>query len=99
MTPDFSIRAKVWRYPGKAAWYFISIPKHKTQEIKKTFGSMARGWGSLPVAVTVGSTTWHTSIFPDSKTDTYLLPVKAEIRKKEQLSPEKTVLFAIAILV
>jgi len=37
------------------------------------------------VDVTVGATSWRTSIFPDSKTGTYLLPVKKAVRLAEHL--------------
>jgi hypothetical protein len=47
---------------------------------------MKRGWGSLPVEVTVGKTTWRTSIFPDKKAGAYLFPLKASVRKKEGIS-------------
>ncbi len=41
--------------------------------------------GSLPVIATIGKTIWKTSIFPDKKICSYLLPLKAEVRKKELL--------------
>ncbi|MFC1733311.1 DUF1905 domain-containing protein, partial [candidate division KSB1 bacterium] len=40
-------------------------------------------FGSVPVEVTVGGTTWETSVFPNSKDGTYILPVKAPVRRKE----------------
>ena len=43
------------------------------------------GFGSVRVAVTIGSTTWKTSLFP-SKEGAYLLPIKAEVRKKERIA-------------
>lgn len=79
-------KAKIWIYPGgKAAWHFITVPKPISADIKKKHGKNARGWGSHPVSVTIGDTTWKTSIFPDNKSGTYLLPVKADVRKKEGL--------------
>lgn len=81
----FEFRAKVWLYPGEAAWHFITVPKGLSKEIKLEFGAMARGWGSLPVSVQIGGSKWITSIFPDSKSNTYLLPVKSEIRKREKI--------------
>ena len=30
-----------------------------------------------------GKTTWKTSIFPDKKSGTYLLPLKADVRRRE----------------
>ena len=77
------IIAKVWKYPGKAGWYFVTLPKRKSIEIEKIFGEFKRGWGSLKVHVTVGKTKWKTSIFPDRKIGSYLLPIKSIIREKE----------------
>jgi hypothetical protein len=37
------------------------------------------------VDVTVGATSWRTSLFPDSKTRTYLLPVRKTVRVTEHL--------------
>ncbi len=95
--PAYHIRAKVWLYSGKAAWHFITLPKKKSSDIKRKFGLMKRGWGSLPVVVTVGTTTWKTSIFPDSKRGAYLLPLKSEVRNKERLSANNMVSFIVEI--
>lgn len=91
-------KAKVWLYPGgTAAWHFITVPKTISLEIKNKFGKNARGWGSLPVSVTIGKTTWKTSIFPDRKSDTYLLPVKKEIRAKESLDAGDSVSVSLTV--
>jgi hypothetical protein len=79
----YKLKSEVWLYPGMAGWHFISVPKKEGEEIRKLFGANRRGWGSIPVRVTVGKTSWNTSIFPDKKSGSYLLPLKAEVRKKE----------------
>ena len=82
----FKFRAKVWIYPGmKGAWHFASVPKKESAEIKKIFGALAGGWGSLPVDVTIRKTSWKTSIFPDKKSASYILPLKSDVRKKEKI--------------
>ncbi len=83
--PTYKMHAKVWVYPGMAGWHFVTLPKKQSDNIKKVFGDMKRGWGSLPVMATIGKTTWKTSIFPDKKRGAYLLPIKAEVRKKEKI--------------
>lgn len=93
----YSMRAKVWLYPGMAGWHFLTLPKKQSKEIKATFDSLRRGWGSLPVVVTIGRTSWKTSIFPYTKADAYLLPLKAEMRKKEKIAEGDTVTFSIEI--
>ncbi len=93
----YRLRSKVWLYPGMTGWHFVSINKKKTELIKKEHGSNARGFGSLPVTVTIGKTFWNTSIFPDRRSGTYLLPLKAQVRKKEDIYADDTISFSIAI--
>lgn len=93
----YRIRAKVWLYPGMAAWHFITLPKKQSAEITKLFGILKQGWGSLPVVVTTGKTSWKTSIFPDKKVGGYLLPLKTEVRKKEGIKAGDTATFIVEI--
>lgn len=86
---EFIFKEKVWMYPGKASWYFVSVPQNISEEITNGFGDLKRGWGSLRVRVIIGKTTWDTSIFPDSKTATYLLPIKASVRRAEAIATGK----------
>ena len=37
----------------------------------------------MRVEVTSGTSTWRTSLFPDSRASSYVLPVKREIREAE----------------
>ncbi len=87
----FKVKAKVWLYPGMAGWQFLTIPKKQSKIITQTYGAMKKGWGSLPVLVTVGKTKWKTSIFPDKKIGAYLLPLKADVRKKEDIKVGNTI--------
>ncbi len=91
------MRAKVWVYTGMGAWRFLTLPKKQGQDIKKQSGACARGWGSLPVSVTIGKTVWNTSIFPDKKSGSYLLPLKAKVRKAEKIVDDSTISFSITL--
>ncbi len=77
----FSSKVKV--YPGAAAWYFVMLPKSIAREIDFEHGHHKAGFGSLRVRVTIGHTRWQTSIFTDNKSYSYMLPLKAEVRKAE----------------
>ena len=80
-----SFSSKLWVYPGdKAAWRFVTVPKSESENIKKKI-KLKNGFGSIRVRVKVGKTSWDTSIFPDSKSNTYLLPIKASVRRAEAL--------------
>lgn len=80
-----------------AGWHFVTIPKNESDKITATFSGLKKGWGSLPVIVTIGNTSWKTSIFPDKKAGAYLLPLKAAIRKKEKISDDQTITFILEI--
>lgn len=86
MTKSYTFTAPLWIYPGKSAWHFVSVPKDISADIDEFFIMAKRGWGSLKVTVTIGKTTWETSIFPDKKTETYLLPIKKDVRQVEEIS-------------
>lgn len=94
---SYLLRSKVWVYPGMAAWRFVGIPEKEGKDIKKKYGARAKGWGSLPVSVTLGKTTWDTSIFPDKKSSSYLLPLKAKIRKVEGVADDSTITFTLRV--
>jgi hypothetical protein len=93
------MRATVWIYPGVAAWHFVTLPKKQSEVIKRAFGASSRGWGSLPVVATIGKTSWRTSIFPDRKAGAYLLPLKAEVRKKEGIHAEDSIQLTVTLRV
>lgn len=81
----FSFTAEVWEHEGPAAWHFVSVPEAVADEIEATYGHRAAGFGSLRVEVTIGRTRWFTSVFPDRKRGTYVLPVKKQVRVAEGL--------------
>jgi hypothetical protein len=88
---SFQFSAPLWRYPGADGWYFVSVPAEVSDDIAELTAGIRHGFGSVRVAVTVGSTNWRTSVFPDSKTGTYLLPMKKAVRTAENLSAGTTV--------
>ena len=81
----FEFAAPLWQYPGEGGWHFVSLPAEISSDITDITAGSRRGFGSVRVAVTVGVTSWRTSIFPDSKTGVYLLPVKKAVRVAEHL--------------
>lgn len=93
----YAAKAKVWVYPGAAGWHFVTLLGPLAKRIKARHGAKARGWGSLPVRATIGKTSWLTSIFPDAKEGTYLLPLKAEVRKKEHVGQGDVVALKIEV--
>ncbi len=95
----YTFSSEVLVYPGMGGWRFLALPKSEAALIKATFGKQAKGWGSLPVSVSLGKSKWETSIFPDKKSGTYLLPLKAKIRKAEGILDHSRVSFTLKLYV
>ena len=96
--PSWEFTAPLWKWDGNAAWHFITLPFEVTDEIDEITTGKQGGFGSVKVNVTIGRTTWSTSVFPDSKRKSFVLPVKAPVRKAEGLAEgrEATVRLALA---
>ncbi|MGH3481035.1 MAG: DUF1905 domain-containing protein [Nocardioidaceae bacterium] len=79
-------RAKIWEHssgdPG--SWHFLTLPAELSEDIALEAGPR-KGFGSIRVEVCIGSTTWRTSLFPDTATGSLVLPVKKQVRQSEGL--------------
>jgi hypothetical protein len=93
----FEFTAKIWIYSGKGAWHFVSLPLDMSKEIRDNSKDEEEGWGRLKVVAKIGNSQWDTAIWFDSKRMTYLLPIKAEIRKKESLETEMEIVVSVLI--
>jgi hypothetical protein len=76
---------------------FVSLPKEVSIEIRNNFKCLEEGWGRMKVTAKVGNSEWQTAIWFDTKQDTYLLPLKATIRKKENIVLDKDIDITISI--
>ena len=84
--------AELWLWDARQSdsWTFVSLPEEASAEIREFAGVMPRGFGSVRVTATIGSTTWKTSIFPDAKAGVYVLPLKKAVRKMEKIEAGDT---------
>jgi len=90
----------LWIWKGEAnagRWYFLTVPEEQSAEIKVAAMEMPRGFGSVKVEAAIGEVVWQTSVFPLNGGG-YLLPVKAEVRKRAGLSAGAEVTVALRLL-
>jgi|SRR4051812_29392178 hypothetical protein len=86
---EFEFSGKLWYWKGPAPWYFVTVPEKQRGDLKAIVGLVTYGWGMIPVHARIGKAEWTTSLFP--KDGSYLVPVKASIRKAEKLEEGDTV--------
>jgi hypothetical protein len=87
----YEFTAKHWQHAGPAAWHFVSLPNELAREVRNVLKSEEEGWGRLKATAKIGNSEWKTALWFDTKANTYLLPLKAEIRKVENLEIGKNV--------
>lgn len=91
---EFECEGELWLWQpkdplSKASWHFFTIDTdtankiYFNNQIKNL--SKTRGFGSVKVKAKINDTTWETSIFPNKVNNTYLLPIKKEVRLKESI--------------
>lgn len=85
-TQEYSFKSKVWKHRGKGGWHFLTLPKSTSREIRRNHRLDEEGWGRLRVLARIDQFEWATAIWYDSKTNAYLLPVKASLRKSKKIS-------------
>ncbi len=81
----YEFTAPMWKWKDDSAWHFVTLPTHIADDIEHESEGMRGGFGSVKVTVTVGRTTWSTSLFPSSSAESYILPMKKQVRVAEQL--------------
>lgn len=94
----YTFEAALWEHDGDGACHFISLPDAVADEIDELHGHRAGGFGSVRVEVTIGASTWRTSVFPDKKRSTYLLPVKKPVRRAEDLEAGSVVRVSLEVV-
>lgn len=90
-------QAKVWIYPGKGGWHFLTLPLSVSKKIKLFTEQVKGSWGMIPVLAKIGETSWNTSIFPEKNSPKYVLPLKAEVRKREKIVLDRNVRVSLTI--
>jgi hypothetical protein len=82
-----TVTSLLWIWKGSDAagrWFFITVPEEQSGEIKAQAFGTPRGFGSVKVEARIDDVVWRTSVFP-LNSGGYLLPVKAEVRRKADI--------------
>lgn len=68
-----------WR--GPAPYHFVALPGPEADRLRVVASRVTYGWGCIPATVTLGATTFTTSIFP--RDGGFMVPVKVAARRAE----------------
>lgn len=93
----YNFTAKMWQDSSSGGWFFVSLPRDISKEIRGNLKWQEEGWGRMKVLAKIKGVEWETAIWYDTKMNTYLLPVKADIRKKTGLVSGDTLVADISV--
>ena len=92
---DLEFTGEVWFWRGPAPHHFVSVPQELCGGIGAASALVTYGWGMIPVEVHLGGSRWATSLFP--KDGGYLVPLRADVRRREQVDLGDTVTVGLTI--
>jgi hypothetical protein len=75
---EFAFTADLWRWKD-GSWFFVTLPLDVATDLRMEAGP-PRGFGSVRVEASLGPSVWRTSVFPDTETGSFVLPVKKAVR-------------------
>ena len=91
MSARYAFSAPLWQWMARRdEWFFVSVPEEISDEITARTAGLRGGFDSVPVTVTIGATTWRTSIFPGGD-GRYSLPLKKAVRVAEAIQRDSLV--------
>ena len=95
----YEFSAELWRWTGDgAAWVFLTVPEDIADDVEAHLAGPERGFGAVKVRVRIGSSTWDTSLFPSREHSSYILPVKAAVRRAQGVDAGDMIGVAIDVI-
>ncbi len=97
----FEIRSELWKWQPAdqtaGGWCFVNVDARTATEIRYAALGRASRFGSIRVTATIGETSWKTSLFPHKETGGFLLPVKADVRRRERLEVGQDIIVGLDV--
>ena len=92
---EWTFEGSVVYWRGPAPFYFIPLPEHVLDDLAPVANELTYGWGCIPATVTIGNTTFTTSMIP--KDGGFLVPVKVAVRRAEGIDEGDRVEASVAV--
>jgi hypothetical protein len=92
---EIEISGPIWFWRGPSPWFFVTVPEEASRQLQAISSLVTYGWGMIPVQARIGGSTWKTALFP--KDNLYIVPIKVNVRKAENLNAGDTVTVRLEI--
>lgn len=81
---DREFEGVVFSWRGPSPFHFVAVSEDVAADLEAVAARVSYGWGMVPARVTVGSSTWQTSLWP--KDGGYVVPLRDRFRAAERLA-------------
>lgn len=95
---EFESELWVWDARKDETWTFVSLPVEESDVIRDLTEGSRRGFGSVRVKASIGTSHWQTSIFPGGGGGAYVLPVKRAVRQAQRLEAGDVATVSVEVL-
>jgi len=93
-----NVTGPLWLWSGEnGSWHFVTVPEELSGQIRAHAMVALRGFGSVKIEACINGITWRTSVFP-VKSGGYILPVKADVRRKAAIAAGDEVTVTLELL-
>ncbi|MFZ3453921.1 DUF1905 domain-containing protein [Arthrobacter sp. 7Tela_A1] len=92
---DTSFSGEVFEWRGPSPFYWVLLSEDAVDYVRGRASEATYGWGAIPVCVRIGDSGWETSLLPRS--GGYALPLRKDVRLREQLSDGDTVAVGLSV--
>jgi hypothetical protein len=82
-THEIRFDTEVMRFDAPGGWHCVFLPPDAVAEAR--FFGRANALGAIAVRARIGAAEIKTALFPDKRRDSFLLPLKASLRRSENI--------------
>ncbi len=94
---DRELEGVVVHWRGPSPFHFVVLPEDVAADVSELAPRVSYGWGMVPARVTIGASTWETSLYP--KDGGYLLPLRDRYRTAEAIEVDDVVRVRLEVAV
>lgn len=94
---ELEFEGEVWEWRGPAPFHFVTVPPDGCDALADVAPLVSYGWGMVPVAGRIGSTSFTTALWP--RDGGYVVPVKDAVRRAEGIELGHVVTVALTVAV
>lgn len=93
----YAFEAEIWRHAVGAGWCFVTLPAEAGAGVRALAGDRMAPFGSIRVRARLGDIEWGTSVFSDTRSGSFVLPIKSDVRARASVAAGDSVAIEVEV--